>query len=138
EGDFYLGNPLSEPFPEGHALVQWFECGKLVQTDDGVNLAPLGPQLADRLGVATARVPQNDLRDFDETLFWQSPSPLPMTDPKATGPKRILVDVTNQAMQAFQGDSIAMETLVSTGIPPNKTEIGRFRVRIKYPVQDMK
>jgi L,D-transpeptidase-like protein len=138
EGDFYLGNPLSEPFPEGNDLVQWFECGKLVENDEGVALAPLGKQLAQRLDVPTARVPQNELPEFEETLFWKDPSPFPLTDPKAVGPKRILVDVTNQAMQAFQGDSIAMETLVSTGIPPNKTEIGRFRVRIKYPVQDMR
>ena len=138
EGDFYLGAPLSEAFDEDDGRAQWFECGKLVETADGAELARLGPELAKRLNVPTAGVAQGGAATFDETLFWTAPSPFALTDPAATGRKHIHVDITNQALQAFQGGSVAMDTLISTGLWPNKTEVGRFRVRYKSPSEDMR
>ena len=57
EGDYYLGSPLSEVVTERGLPAQWFDGGLLVETPEGVQLAPLGEQLAARLGVSTSRVP---------------------------------------------------------------------------------
>ena len=47
EGDYYLGSPLSEVVTEDGMPAQWFDRGLLVETPEGVQLAPLGEQLAD-------------------------------------------------------------------------------------------
>ncbi len=38
----------------------------------------------------------------------------------------------------YQGDTVILTSLVSTGLFPNLTELGVFHIRLKYPVQDMK
>jgi len=70
-------------------------------------------------------------------LFVTAPNPLQDFDPYAAGPKRIEVDIAKQQLWAYQGESLILTTLVSTGLKPNDTEEGRFHVRIKYPKQDM-
>jgi lipoprotein-anchoring transpeptidase ErfK/SrfK len=45
--------------------------------------------------------------------------------------------VKAQKLTAYQGDAVVLETLVSTGLKPNETEIGAFHVRMKFPTQDM-
>ena len=91
-----------------------------------------------QLGIDTARVPRNGLPDYDESLFLDAPNPNPTGSMAAPGPKRIEVDISEQRLWAYQGDVLITSTLVSTGIPPNTTEEGRFRVRYKFPSEDMK
>jgi lipoprotein-anchoring transpeptidase ErfK/SrfK len=138
EGDYYLGSPLSEVVTENGMPAQWFDRGLLVETSEGVQLAPLGEQLATRLGVSTARVPQARLPDYDESLFVKVANPFPIDVPPAPGPKRIEVSIADQRLRAYEGDTLVLETLVSTGVSPNDTETGRFRVRYKVLVEDMR
>ena len=138
EGDFYLGNPLGEPVRERGRTVQWFEGGLLMSDGEGVALAPLAKELAPWLGIDTERVPRNDLPAYDESLFLKADNPDPDGgDLDASGPKRIEVDLSEQRLWAYQGDTLVTTSLVTTGLAPNTTEQGRFRVRLKYPEQDM-
>src|SRR5215216_5477913 len=138
EGDYYLGSPLSEVVSENGMPAQWFDRGLLVETTEGVQLAPLGEQLAARFGVSTSRVPSAGLPDYDESLFVKVTNPFPVDVPPAPGPKRIEVSIADQRLRAYEGDTLVMETLVSTGLPPNDTETGRFRIRYKVPNEDMR
>lgn len=138
EGWAYLGNPLSQPVAERGVVVQYFEGAMLMRLRDGrVRLAPLAREMADELGIDTEPVAQGDLPVYDELLFWTMDNPNPMGDPYAPGRKWIEVNVSQQALYAYQGDTLITQTLVSTGIAPNTTELGVFHVRYKVPVTDM-
>jgi hypothetical protein len=144
EGDFYLGSPLTEIVTEGGLPAQWFDGGLLAETAEGVQLAPLGERLAERLGVSTARVPANGAPEYDESLFLTAPNPAPVAGPNAPargqahGPKRIDVSIAEQRLRAYEGDVLVLDTFVSTGLDPNGTETGRFRVRYKVRSEDMR
>ncbi len=138
EGDFYLGNPLSEPTTAGGRPVQYFEGGMLLGGKT-IELAPLSRSLISSLDVDTKRVPQNGLPVYNESLFTQAPNPNPVgNQATAIGRKHIEVDISEERLFAYQGDTVIMTSLVSTGIAPNTTEQGRFRVRFKTPLEDMK
>jgi hypothetical protein len=138
EGDYYLGSPLSEIVEvDGHA-AQWFDGGLLIETADGVQLAPLGEKLAERLGVSTTPLPEGDLPVYSESLFLNAPNPAPLAETDGHGPKRIEVSIDQQMLRAYEGDTLILETPVSTGLAPNDTERGRWRVRYKVPVEDMR
>ncbi|MCA9877338.1 MAG: L,D-transpeptidase family protein, partial [Thermomicrobiales bacterium] len=138
EGDYYLGAPLSEIVQvDGHA-AQWFDGGLLIETADGVQLAPLGEQLAQRFGVSTAPLPEGDLPAYAETLFQSAPNPAPLAQTDGHGPKRIEVSIDQQMLWAYEGNTLVLETPVSTGLTPNDTERGRWRVRYKVPSEDMR
>jgi hypothetical protein len=138
EGDYYLGSPLSEAVIEDGMPAQWFDGGLLIETADGVQLAPLGERLAARFGVSTARVAANGAPDYDESLFITAANPAPVGTGSGHGPKRILVSIAEQRLWAYDGDTLVLETPVSTGLDPNHTETGRFRVRYKVPTEDMR
>jgi hypothetical protein len=138
EGDYYIGSPLSEVVREDGLPAQWFERGLLLETPEGVELAPLGEALAARLGVSTSRIPANGLPSYSESLFIDAPNPAPMGEPAAPGPKRIEVSIPEQRLRAYEGDTLVLETAISTGLPPNDTETGRFRVRYKVRSEDMR
>ena len=144
EGDYYLGSPLTEVVSEDGLPAQWFDGGLLLQTADGVQLAPLGERLAARLGVSTARVPANGAPDYDESLFLTAANPAPVAGPNSPagpfshGPKRIDVSIGEQRLRAYEGDVLVLDTFVSTGLDPNGTETGRFRVRYKVLSEDMR
>jgi len=138
EGDYYLGSPLSELVTEGGLPAQWFDGGLLVETAAGVQLAPLGQRLAERMGVSTARVPANGLPGYDESLFVVVANPAPVAALGNAGPKRIEVSIPEQLVRAYEGDTLVLESFISTGLAPNDTETGRFRVRYKVPVEDMR
>jgi hypothetical protein len=144
EGDFYLGSPLSEVVTEDGLPAQWFDGGLLIEMADGVQLAPLGERLAERFGVSTEPVANDGLPGYDESLFVTAPNPAPVANPLAPGeaatpgPKRIEVSIAEQVLRAYQGETLVLETFVSTGLDPNDTETGRFRVRYKVPLEDMR
>jgi hypothetical protein len=139
EGRFYLGLPLTGLVQERGAVGQWFEGGLLLETADGPQLAPLGEELARRLGAPTDSVPQNGLPIDDESVFLSVANPAPGGgDPGAPGPKRVDVNVTQQRIDCFAGDQLALSSPISTGLWPNKTELGNFRVRYKKRFEDMR
>ncbi|MFN8661075.1 MAG: L,D-transpeptidase [Thermomicrobiales bacterium] len=138
EGDYYLGSPLSEPVQVNGQAAQWFDGGLLIETEDGVQLAPLGERLAGRYGVSTDPLPENDLPVYSEALFQTAPNPSPMAETDGHGPKRIEVSIDQQMLWAYEGDTLILETPVSTGLAPNSTERGRWRVRYKVPTEDMR
>ncbi|MDP9358094.1 MAG: L,D-transpeptidase [Chloroflexota bacterium] len=137
EGAFYLGHPLSQPMADRGQTVQWFEGGLLMTGESGTHLAPLAAELSPQLGIDTEPVEQGDLPAFDEQQFWTAKNPNPQGDPFAPGAKRIEVSISKQTLTAYQGDTVILTSLVSTGITPNDTERGKFHVRIKYEKQDM-
>jgi hypothetical protein len=138
EGDYYLGSPLSEVVTENGQPAQWFDRGLLVETPEGVQLAPLGEQLAARLGVSTSRVPPDGLPSYDESLFVKVANPFPVDVPSGPGPRRIEVSIAEQVLRAYEGETLILETFISTGLSPNDTETGRFRIRYKVPIEDMR
>lgn len=137
EGAFYLGDPLTEPFDDDGVTVQYFEGGLVVAGEDEVSLAPLATDLASSLGIDMAPVEQGDLSPYDELLFWTADNPNPLGDPYVAGPKWIEVSVSQQMLWAYQGTTLVHQTLVSTGLDPNLTELGLFHIRLKYPKQDL-
>jgi lipoprotein-anchoring transpeptidase ErfK/SrfK len=116
----------------------------LIETETGVQLAPLGERLAARLGVSTTPVAQGDLPLFDDALFETVPNPAPVANPLApgtpvvAGPKRIEVSIPEQRLRAYEGAVLVLDTSISTGLPPNDTETGRFRIRYKVLTEDMR
>jgi hypothetical protein len=138
EGPYYLGNPISQPVRDRGVLVQYFEGGALMQDSNGtIRLAPLGREMANHLGIDTSPVDGSGLPVFDESLFYQIANPNPMGDLAAVGKRWIEVNISEQRLYAYQGDTLITTTLVSTGIEPNHTEQGVFHVRYKLEKTDM-
>ena len=137
EGHFYLGHPVSESYTERGAPTQYFEGGRLIETDDGVRLAPIDRELVRDLRLDTKPVDQGGAPAFEEALFWEAPNPNPLGSPDAPGRKLIEISLADQRMWAYQGDTLITSSLVSTGLSPNDTETGTFRLRLKYLEQDM-
>jgi lipoprotein-anchoring transpeptidase ErfK/SrfK len=137
EGWFYLGAPISEPMRDRGITVQYFENSILIADGNSVFPAPLPTEHPERYGIDTTPVEQGDLPVFDEGLFLHNWNPYGVDASTIAGRKRIEVSISQQTLTAYQGDQIILQTLVSTGVEPNHTEIGAFHVRIKYPVKDM-
>lgn len=138
EGGFYLGNPISQPVRERGVTVQYFEGALLVRDDDGVvSVAPLAREMAESMAIDTSAVEQGNLPLYSEERLVTKPNPNPLGSLDAPGRKRIEISISQQSLWAYQGDTLIMQTLVSTGLSPNDTETGLFHVRLKYPKQDM-
>ena len=76
----------------------------------------------------------------------ETPLPAPTAttypEPKAVSPggngeKWIDVDLTNQRLVAYEGDTAVYWVTVSTGLPGTPTVTGQYRTYIKYPAQLM-
>lgn len=66
--------------------------------------------------------------------------PTPATEPhpaSASGEKWIDVDLTQQRLTAYQGDTPVYEAIVSTGLPNTPTVVGQFRIYWKLSATDM-
>jgi hypothetical protein len=139
EGRFYLGFPLSGLVNDGGRYGQWFEGGFLIEGENGPELAPLGPVIASLLGVDTTPVDQGGMPADDENLFLTVPNPYPTEwDPAAPGAKHLYVNLNQQRIDAYEGEHVVLSAPVSTGLWPNKTEYGNFRVRNKKQFEDMR
>ncbi|MFM8594804.1 MAG: L,D-transpeptidase, partial [Chloroflexota bacterium] len=140
EGRFYLGYPLTTLLREYGYPAQWFEGGLLIDDNGTAKRYPMGLEIAERLGIGTTPVPQGDLPLDDENLFLQAAwNPYPTgNDPAGPGWKRIDVDVTRQLLTAYVGGMPILQSYISTGLWPNKTELGNFRVRNKRRLEDMR
>jgi lipoprotein-anchoring transpeptidase ErfK/SrfK len=58
-------------------------------------------------------------------------------DGTQSGVRWIDVDLTNQMVYAYEGDTIVNSFVVSTGLPATPTVTGKFKVWVKVRIQDM-
>ncbi len=138
EGPYYLGEPISQPVRERGLTIQYFQGAILMDhPETGVRLAPLGREMADHLGIDRTPASGSGLPLFDESLFYTAANPNPLGDITAPGKRVIYIDISEQLLTAYQGDTMITQTLVSTGLSPNDTERGQFHVRYKLKSQDM-
>jgi lipoprotein-anchoring transpeptidase ErfK/SrfK len=137
EGWFYLGSPISEPHRQRGVMVQLFENGMLMEQDGLIRPAPLPRENPGRYGIDPAPAFVTDVPVYSESLFVSAWNPYGVDTGTLPGRRSIVIDISEQTLTAYQGDQVILETLVSTGLAPNETEIGAFHVRIKYPEQDM-
>ncbi|GBD08744.1 hypothetical protein HRbin22_00985 [Candidatus Thermoflexus japonica] len=63
-------------------------------------------------------------------------SPTPLSGPPFPG-RWILVDLSDQELMAYEGETIVLRTKVSTGRPRTPTVIGTFRIYLKLRAQAM-
>ncbi len=137
DGRWYLGAPISQSFDRNGQTWQYFEGGALRATASGVALAPLGKLAMTRMGVDMSPVEKNGLQEYREELFVLDPNPNPIGPDNAIGRKWIEINLSQQRLWAYQGNTPVMTTLVSTGLTPNDTSEGIFYVRIKFREQTM-
>lgn len=140
EGHFYLGEPISEPHRARGGMVQYFSGGVLIDDGEALRLLPIPAEQAERIGFDTKPIEQGNLPEYDEEDFVTARNPADLfgiLDEEITGRKYIEVSISEQTLRAYEGDTLVLETLVSTGLEPNTTEIGAFHVRIKFEEQDM-
>jgi lipoprotein-anchoring transpeptidase ErfK/SrfK len=137
EGWFYMGAPISEPFMDRGAQVQYFENGILMNQEGVVRPAPLPREHPEKYGFNPAPIEQGERPIYSEALFYQNGNPQGVDPTQYAGPKRIDVSISEQIMRVYQGDTLILETYVSTGLEPNHTEVGNFHIRIKYVSQTM-
>jgi lipoprotein-anchoring transpeptidase ErfK/SrfK len=137
EGWFYLGEPISEPHTERGVQAQYFQNGILLSNNDAVWIAPLPRETPQAFGIDTRTIAQGSLPEYSEALFINESNPFGVDALNLTGRRQIVVSISDQTLRAYQGDTLVLETLVSTGLDPNGTETGEFHVRIKRPSQTM-
>ena len=137
EGWFYLGNPISEPLRDRGVTSQYFEGGVVMYYHGTTWLAPLPAEHPGWFGLDTKPVPQGNVPDYNEALFMTAPNPYGVDTTQVTGRRHIEVSLSQQTLYAYQGDTLVMQTLVSTGLAPNYTDPGEFHVRLKMPIESM-
>ena len=137
----YLGNPLTEEYVVADTSYQVFERGKLRWREgEDILMEPVGTLLTERYGLDTDPQRQGDIPTYDPALFVP---PIAVPDPSAPPaaapgyPRSIVVSLSQQALWAFDGDSVVLTTYVSTGTEKFATPPGLFFVNSKIPVQDM-
>jgi LysM repeat protein len=67
-------------------------------------------------------------------------SPVPGTgvsNPGVNGAKWIDINVTNQTITAYEGNTAVYSAIVSTGLPRTPTVIGTYKIYVKYRYTDM-
>ena len=62
------------------------------------------------------------------------PAAEPAPTPLPTGPRRIIVSLSEQRAYAYAGDQLVHTFVVSTGRPGQQTAVGRFYIQNKLPV----
>jgi hypothetical protein len=137
EGIFYLGAPISEPHAERGVQAQYFQNGVLLANNGMVWMAPLPREFPAEFGIDMTPIAQGSMPDYAESLFIDLDNPYGIDTRDLPGRRHIVVSIEDQTLRAYQGDELVLETLVSTGIEPNHTEVGDFHVRIKKESQTM-
>ena len=127
----YLGNPLTEEYKLNGRIYQIFERGQLAwEKDKDPWMVPLGPVLTEKYAVSTAPTAQGDLPIYSEDLFIR---------PAGSGGEHwIEVSINNQYLWAWEGDTLVLETYVSTGrFGIFDTPLGTFYINTKLESQTM-
>lgn len=142
--DAYLGFPLTEEYTQGGKTYQVFERGQLVLEQGGsVAMVPVGLQLAEKYNLDRSAVAQGDIPTYSEELFI-APEPEPVavggtsgTYTPGGGAITIDINLSTQYMTVFQGDTVIMETYISSGRPGFDTPTGTFYINLKNGTQTM-
>jgi hypothetical protein len=161
---FPISEPAWEYVGPELLKVQYFERVRLEYRPLGadpalaVQISPLGRDLARLRGIATGPVdPQGALTVGDDGLDLPLPEAPPAapapTDrpaptarpvprpaapaPAARGGKYIIVDLSNQWLYAYEGDTLVFDTGVSTGRDGFNTPVGNFAIYAKLRSQTM-
>lgn len=137
EGSFYMGAPISGPHVSRGVQVQYFENGVLMMQDGIVSPAPMPRENPEKYGFDPTPIEQGNRPVFAESLFYTNPNPQGVDPTVLPGRKLIDISITEQIMRVYQGDTLVLESYISTGLDPNGTEVGNFHVRIKFEEQDM-
>ena len=146
------GYPVSEEFAEVSPIdgkvytTQYFERARFeyhpeTSNNYSVVLTPLGQTIAAARGVNTAAVAQGDLPAYNETLFVPPPPPAPTAARPAGAPggtKLIDVDLSEQYLTAFEGNTVVYEGYISSGARDNPTPVGSFSIFSKLVADDMR
>ena len=146
-GDSYLGNPLTEEYVLDGTTYQVFERGQLAWTKGGdVQLVPIGEVLAAKYGHDTQPMAQGSIPNYSEDLFIPPPEPTPepavevaKNAPADVPSGEVWIDINHsyEYMTVYQGNSVLMETYISTGKAGFETPPGTFYINSKLPEQDM-
>lgn len=137
-GEFFLGNPITEEYTIDGTTYQIFERGQLAwENGKEAWLMPVGEALVEKYKLDTAPVNQGDIPSYSEDLFIPPPTPEPGLRPAPDGERWIEVDLTSQYLIAWQGDVPVLETYVSTGRPEFATPPGTYYIIVKKPVEHM-
>ncbi|MCC6790090.1 MAG: L,D-transpeptidase [Thermomicrobiales bacterium] len=146
-GEQMVGMPLTEEFESAKGeTTQYFERVVLTWTEkDGVRARPIVKELAKTLKIETEKVGQPlDVPIYDESLF-QEPIGIGGINVSGPGPiqggyKEIVISISAQSLWAYEGGSLVVSTLVSTGtgeVPETVTPIGFYSVHTKLLSQTM-
>ncbi len=137
----FIGNPLTEEYAAGGSTWQVFERGQLEMAPGGeAQMVPVGEMLATKYGLDQSPVGRGDLPAYDEALFIEpEPSFGGIAASYVPGGGEVWIDINlnSQYMQVFQGDTVVMETYISSGKPGFETPTGSFRINLKNGTQDM-
>ncbi len=141
-GDSYLGNPLTEEYQLNGTTYQVFERGQLQwKQGEGVSLVPVGQVLAEKYNLDTEPIAQGNLPTYDESLFVPPPEPTPepvqIANQAPSGEVWIDINLSYEYMTVYQGNTVLMETYISSGKPGFETPPGTYFVNTKLEVQDM-
>ena len=141
-GEAFLGNPLTEEYIRDDTTYQVFERGQLAwENGKEAWMMPVGEMLAEKYGLSQEPVPQGDIPTYSEDLFVPPPPPV---EAASAGPgpvpgtaKSIVVSISQQRMWVYEGETMVLSSLVSTGRPGFDTPTGSFSIVVKKPVEDM-
>jgi hypothetical protein len=139
----FLGNPLTEEYMVDGFTYQVFERGQLAwENGKDAWMVPVGQVLADKYQLNQKPIAQGDIPTYSEDLFIPPPPPVVTIDGYGPGPvpgtaKSIVVSISQQRMWAYEGDTVVISSLVSTGKPGFDTPVGTFTISKKVEIQDM-
>lgn len=159
-----FGYPISEELGEispidGKAYTtQYFERTRFeyhpeISNNYSVVLTPIGEAVAALHNVGTAAVARGGNPTYDEALFIPPPPPVPPAPspspapsaPTASRPagapggaKLIDVDLSEQYLTAYEGNTVVYGGYISSGASANATPVGTFRVFSKLASDDMR
>jgi lipoprotein-anchoring transpeptidase ErfK/SrfK len=135
-GADYLGYPLTQEYTLNGITYQVFERGQLAWSQGKDPwMVPVGELLTKRYKLSTKATNQGDIPAYSEDLFVPPAPPEPEVDPN--GEKWIEVNLSEQYMIAWQGDTSVIESYVSTGRPGFDTPTGTFYINTKLESQTM-
>ena len=147
-----FGYPISQEFrdPATGFTVQYFERAIFEwhpndPNGQTVQLRLLGTDAAKRDGVDAPQVKESDGSPNYSPDLWtvnQPSDPAALTTPLPGAPsgfpKWIEVNLSQQYMRAWQGSTVVYQEYISSGLPPNVTPPGYYKIFYKLPSDEMK
>lgn len=129
--------PTPEPATTDRPLTRNSDGSYTVQSGDTLN------KIASHFGVNVYALAAFNKISLNATIYtgqtlgipdpaWQPPASYSYEPSTVGGPKKILVDISEQRMFVYEGDTLIWMFVASTGMG-NSTRVGTFRVQSKIP-----